>query len=82
MAGVSFEYGTLVLEVGLVLTYSAVVFPSTYFLFFQVQTQAIGMSIGKAHRTVRCASPILKQAGDGDVEEIEMVREMRGDGDI
>ncbi len=57
MAVVIFEYGTLVIEVGLVLTYSAFVFLSTYFLFRQVQTQAIGMSIGKAHRTVRCVSP-------------------------
>ncbi len=49
MTIVSFEYGALVIEVGLVLTYSAVVFLSTYFLFRQVQTQAIGMSMVKAH---------------------------------
>jgi hypothetical protein len=51
---------------------------------------AISMSKDDAHQTVRCANSSGIRWGDGDVEEIEMVkevktemaREMRGDGDI
>ncbi len=84
---ITLEYGTLAIEVGLDFNF-AVVFLLTQFLFCQVQRnyQAIGMSIGQAHRTLRCASQFELGwrwiYGEGDVEEIEMVREMRGDGDI
>ncbi len=44
--------------------------------------------LGDFHVNRRCSPncsvrfPLLNQAGDGDVKEIEMVREMRRDGDI
>jgi hypothetical protein len=48
MVVVSIEYGTLAIEVGLVLNL-AVVFSSTYFLFRLEQTnyKTIGMALGK-----------------------------------
>jgi hypothetical protein len=60
MAVVSIEYGTLAIEVCLLFNF-AVVFSSTYFLFRQEQTNylAIGMLIGKAHRTVSVRFPVL-----------------------